>query len=186
MGLMEYDSKLDIGILSIDAHFDLHDVLHNDRGHSGSPFWQIAVDRKKRKLNFEYAVLGIQAMANNSFLFERAKELNTVIIRAAEWQSAREHANIKLDSFLQCQDAVFLTICLDSFNSAFAPGVSAPQPLGLYPDTVIPIIQKMAESKRVFAIEVVEVNPFYDVDQRTARLAASFIYEILHYFRPIE
>lgn len=183
LGLMKSNAKLDIGIVNIDACLGLEDLLEGNRHHAGSPFWQIAQDRKKRKLNFEYAVLGVQSSSNTTFLLERAEALNTTLIKAETWQQEKEKSEVVLSHFLQCQDRVLLTICLDAFNSAFAPGVSLPQSLGIYPDTIIPLIRKIAESKKLFALEVVGLNPFYDVDQRTARLSANFIYEVINYFR---
>ena len=67
------------------------------------------------------------------------------------------------------------------FAAPFAPGVSAVQPLGLYPWHVIPLARQLAASGKVLSYELSELSPRYDIDQRTARLAANLIYEIIHH-----
>lgn len=43
----------------------------------------------------------------------------------------------KIDTFLYECDSAYITICTDVFSSAFAPGVSATQTLGLDPEAVL-------------------------------------------------
>ncbi|WP_141104148.1 formimidoylglutamase, partial [Noviherbaspirillum denitrificans] len=61
-----------IGIINLDAHFDLRMA---DRASSGTPFRQIAEDCDKRGWPFHYCVLGISEFANTQALFERARAL---------------------------------------------------------------------------------------------------------------
>ena len=41
-----------------------------------------------------------------------------------------------IERFIHNHDTVMFTICMDVVDSAFAPGVSAPAVLGIYPHTV--------------------------------------------------
>ena len=66
------------------------------------------------------------------------------------------------------------------FNAAIAPGVSAPQALGLEIWQVLPLIRHIIASKKVVAIDIVELNPGLDLDNKTANLAANIIYDILN------
>jgi len=64
-----------IGILNLDAHFDLRSA---ERATSGTPFRQIAHVCESRGWPFHYAVMGISAFANTEALFQAARELGVV------------------------------------------------------------------------------------------------------------
>jgi len=74
---------------------------------------------------------------------------------------------------------VYLTVDLDGFDPAFAPGVSHPVPGGLTPRQVLNFIQN-AQWKLV-GMDAVEVNPDIDVNDQTAILAARLLHEGMGY-----
>jgi formiminoglutamase len=80
---------------------------------------------------------------------------------------------------LEKSDNVYLSLCLDVFAAAIAPGVSAPQALGLTPWQIIPALRQLAVSNKVISLDVVELAPNFDLDQRTAKLAALLICDFL-------
>ena len=89
-----------------------------------------------------------------------------------------------VDAFVTRVDAIQLSVCLDVFNAAFAPGVSAPAALGLSPATVLAAMEliKQACARHkvpILLFELAEMNPQFDRDRITARLAARCIYEFL-------
>lgn len=171
-----------LGIINFDAHFDMRPLLPDGKGTSGTPFLQIAEEHKKRKNRFDYNCIGIQQSANIKQLFDTAKMHNTKVIFADELhQGLLEKCVDFVDRVIDQNEIIYLSLCLDVFASAFAPGVSAIQPLGLYPWHVLPLVRQIAASGKVICYDVVELSPRYDIDQRTAKLAASFIYEFIHH-----
>jgi formiminoglutamase len=60
-----------------------------------------------------------------------------------------------------------------------APGVSAPAAGGLSQDLWLHAAYRAGRSPKVASIDVVELNPNVDVDDRTVRLAALPVMEIL-------
>ncbi len=70
---------------------------------------------------------------------------------------------------------VYLTVDLDGFDPAFAPGVSHPVPGGLTPRQVLGLIQEAPW--RLVGMDAVEVNPARDEGDRTAILAARLLHE---------
>lgn len=76
-------------------------------------------------------------------------------------------------------DCIYLTICLDAFDIAFAPGVSAPGSFGLNPIPTIEIIKNIVASGKLVAGDIAELNPNFDHDGKTASLAAKIAYEII-------
>lgn len=167
------------GVLNIDAHFDLRPFENG--GHSGSGFLQIAQDCQKVGTPFSYFCLGIQKSANSLALFQQAADLGAHYIEAQDMNPASRTANLaKLHVFNEQQNHIYLTICLDAFAAAFAPGVSAPSALGLMPSEILPYLDVVLKSKKVISLDIAELSPQYDVDGHTAKLAAQLIFHCVN------
>ena len=171
-----------LGIINFDAHFDLRPLASNQLGTSGTPFWQIANYCNSVNKAFNYCCLGIQELVNTASLFDTSRAYNVSYLTADQinentlpWQYAF------LDRFLFNQDAIYLSICLDVFNDAAAPGVSAPQALGLFPWQAIPLLKYILQTGKVVSIDIAELSPPLDKDHKTARLGAMLIAKILSY-----
>ncbi|MFD2036554.1 formimidoylglutamase [Belliella marina] len=164
-----------LGIINLDAHFDLREP-NNGQGHSGSPFLQILESAKTKNLHCKYFCLGIQRAANPSSLFETAKNTGSWWMESEDctvenWETVKNN----LDAFLSKVNRIYLSIDLDGFSSAYAPGVSAPSPMGFNPDFALKVLEYLAKSKKLLTMDVVELNPAYDIDHSTAKLAARCI-----------
>jgi len=69
---------------------------------------------------------------------------------------------------------------MDAFNVAYAPGVSAVNIQGLAPDRVfLSLIHRIVATGKLLSFDIAEVNPTYDIDGRTAKLAAFLAYDII-------
>ena len=168
-----------IGIINFDAHFDLRSNINGSN--SGTPFYQIAEDCKANNLPFHYLCMGIRQDANDSSLFQTAKNLEVIYIQRDTFRiEFHNEINAWINAFIKNVDLVYVTIDLDGFSSAYAPGVSAPSPMGFTPDVVLESLKTITHSGKLAAVDIAEMNPIYDVDNQTARLAASLIHGIIH------
>jgi formiminoglutamase len=174
-----------LGILNFDAHFDLRTPQQNSSGAfistSGTSFWEIAYRQQQRNEPFDYMVLGLQAIGNTRALYKMADSLGVQYIQADAFQTQQIHSiKEQVAAFIASQDYIYLTICLDVFQAAFAPGVSAPSFNGILPDgAFLEIFRLILESGKVVGADIAELNPQFDADQRTAKLAASLAFEIV-------
>lgn len=171
----------DLSIINFDAHFDMRPLLSESKGSSGTPFLQIANHRKQTSSNFRYHCLGIQPAGNIPLLFKTAKEHHVSYVQADELQHDPDKYLSELDAIIKQSVSIYTSICLDVFASPYAPGVSAPQTLGITPWQAIPFIRKLANSNKVISYDIAELCPQHDIDQRTSKLAASLVYEIIHH-----
>lgn len=158
-----------LGIINMDAHFDLRPVV-DGKGHSGSPFFQLA---EENGADFNYLCLGVQRSVNPKSLFETAEKVGAKWMvmedfRMNNWEVIQE----KILWFLDSVDKIYLSVDMDGFSSAFAPGVSAPSPMGFRPEFAFKVFELIASSKKLISMDVVELNPAFDHDQATSRLAA--------------
>lgn len=71
---------------------------------------------------------------------------------------------------------IYLTIDIDVFDPAFAPGTGTPEPFGLNPIDVLPIIDAL--SPQIIGFDIMEVNPHFDHGE-TAFLGAKLTRHIL-------
>ncbi|MFO7888842.1 MAG: formimidoylglutamase [bacterium] len=176
------ESKKHIGIINFDAHFDLR-AYHNTGGNSGTGFLQIADICKKKNEIFSYLCIGIQQYGNTLSLFEKAEELGAQYIMAKNLTMDTLAKNQEtVDTFIYQHDYIYLTICSDVLSAAYAPGVSAPQPFGLHPEIVITLVKHILLSGKVLGMDIAEVSPRFDTDNRTAQLAAILFFAALNIF----
>lgn len=167
-----------IGIINFDAHFDLRKPSPN--ASSGTPFRQIFQHCADNSLAFHYACLGVSKMANTRALFEFAHQSNTQFL--LDEDCSLENAQSILLPMLREIDVLYVTICLDAFPSDIAPGVSAPSSLGINIKFVLETLRWLASQQTILGyqwplMDIAELNPKYDIDQRTARLAARLVFE---------
>lgn len=158
-------------IVNLDAHFDLRAAA---RGNSGTPFRQIQVHCAAAGRPFDYRVFGISRFANTQALFQRADALGVRYWLDEHLQDAAALAVVRqqLAADLAVCDAAYLTICLDVLPGGLAPGVSAPAALGVPLAQVEALIDTVLASGRLIAADIAELNPAFDRDGLTARVAA--------------
>lgn len=162
-----------IGIINIDAHFDNREP-ENGLGSSGTGFWQIAQEREIHSLH-----IGIQRNSNTLKLFDTAHQFGMKYILADELFFERlPYIYEQIDLLSEKVDVLYLTICMDVFNAAISPGVSALAYNGIFADsTFMHFYKHILKSQKLVAMDVAEVNPTFDILERTARLAASLVNE---------
>ncbi len=176
--IKQHGNDVALGIINIDAHFDLRPY---DKGtSSGTMFSQIADNCVKENRTFNYMCLGIQPAGNTQLLFDRADKLNTKYLFAEDCNTNTiETIKTEINTFINNNDFIYLTLCSDVINSAYAPGVSAIQPFGLDPKTIVEIIRAVAQSKKLISFDVAEVSPSLDKGNKTSKLIGLIIYELM-------
>lgn len=168
-----------IGIINFDAHFDFRPNINGNT--SGTPFYQIAMEHRIKKTPFRYLALGIRRDANTKDLYEFAEKNQAYYLQRKYFcMTHAEHVELRLIQFIEDVDYIYTTIDLDGFSSAYAPGVSAASPLGFAPDIVLKSLKLIIESEKLLALDVVELNPNFDIDDQTAKLGASLVHYVIH------
>lgn len=174
-----------LGIVNFDAHFDMRPLLAENQGSSGTPFLQIAEAHQSQQRKLDYNCIGIQPAGNIQLLFDTAKKYAANILFAEDLQqnSAKKSFDF-IQRVIDQNQILYLSLCLDVFAAPYAPGVSAIQSLGVTPWQIIPLVRQLASSGKVVTYDIAELSPKFDIDARTAKLAANFIYEIILHHEP--
>lgn len=171
-------AKNKLGIINFDAHFDLRKPGISGVN-SGTGFWQVSELARANQEEFNYLALGIQKHSNTQSLFDLAELLEVDYVEAKYFSAENSlFVETKIAGFIENVDTIYLTICLDVFSAAFAPGVSASAYTGIMPDSFFfRMYEMILKSGKLIGIDIAELNPGYDQDNRTARLAASLTFE---------
>lgn len=162
------------GVLNLDAHFDLRD---EENPSSGTPFLQMAHEEKALGRELHYAVLGVSRPNNTRALFDEADSLGVTYL--LDEDCSRETAEAFVRDFVDGLDVVYLTIDLDVLPAAVAPGVSAPAAYGVPLEIINAVCRQVAATGKLLHVDVAELNPGFDIDGRTAKVAARLLDTIL-------
>ncbi len=76
-------------------------------------------------------------------------------------------------------DKVYISFDMDCVDPAYAPGVSVPVPMGLSSTDAVYLLKEIAK-KGIVGMDVMEVCPSFDVNDRTSHLASRIISEVLY------
>lgn len=165
----------DVLAFNVDAHLDVRpDAPRN----SGTPYRQLLEEGLLAGRRFHE--LGSQpfctAVAHADYLKEKGAHVTP--LAALRRKGAARVVRRALREAAKAQ-AVFWGFDLDVVNAAEAPGVSAPNPLGLTGAELCELAAVAGAERRTRVVELTEVNPAFDLDGRTARLAATAIWHYL-------
>jgi formiminoglutamase len=163
-----------VAAFNVDAHFD---VRADTPPNSGTPYRQLLEERYIQAKDF-YEI-GANPFSNSSIYRKFLRDAGVCIV---DLFALREQGILKfLHRVLAEYDSIsiFWGLDMDVVNAADAPGVSAPNALGLTSFEFCQIAALAGQDKRTRLLEISEVNPAYDIDSRTSRLAAAAIWQYL-------
>jgi arginase len=150
-----------VDILHFDAHPDLYDDFDgNPRSHA-SPFARIMERGLARRL----VQVGIRTL--NRHCREQVERFGVEIV---------EMRHFSPDAVPQPEGPLYLSLDLDAFDPAFAPGVSHHEPGGLSVRDVLAVLDQVRAP--IVGADIVEYNPGRDLNGVTAVLAAKLVREV--------
>lgn len=150
-----------IDILHFDAHPDLYDDFEGDPRSHASPFARIMERGLARRL----VQVGIRTL--NRHCREQAERFGVEIV---------EMRRFAPDSVPLPDGPLYISIDLDGFDPAFAPGVSHHEPGGLSVRDVLAVLDRVRAP--IVGADIVEYNPLRDLNGVTAVLAAKIVREV--------
>ncbi|MDD8020068.1 MAG: agmatinase [Acidobacteriota bacterium] len=158
-GLSRHFKHLDL--LHLDAHPDLYEDLYGDRWSHACPMARILEDSLVDRL--------VQ-VGQRSFTPQQRKLAGKHGVKTIEaW-------NLTDDLLLEFKNPLYISLDLDVFDPAFAPGVSHHEPGGLSPRQVFNLIHRLKAT--ITGFDLVELNPERDVSDITAALGFKLLKEI--------
>lgn len=171
------DAHPEGGIINIDPHLDARPILEAGKISSGSAY-RLLLEKAglqgKRLMEFGY-----QMRCNQQANFDYLKNKEVQLVPWPAKGFSTEMAEKFLSPFAESLPALAVSFDMDCIQSEFAPGVSAPAKIGYTAEEALALIRAIKKFPNLKQFEVMETNPTYDPDGRTAKLAARLIQELL-------
>jgi len=159
--------------INIDSHLD---VRADQPRNSGTPYRQLLEEKLLIPAYFYEVAYQTQFASPVYYGYLRDLGVNRISL---ELLRSREAADIEIkeqvrQKFINHSASMntFFGFDLDAVRSADAPGTSAPSPLGIRAGEFITLVKYAASLANTKIIEFSEVNPNFDIDDRTTKLVA--------------
>lgn len=159
---------------NVDAHYDVRaDTLPN----SGTPYRQLLESGALTGPNFYE--MGNHPFANSAIYTDYLENKGVTVYPLTQLRAQGVISTFEGILNIHPAPAIFWGIDMDAVRASDAPGVSAPTPIGLTAEEIYALVSLAGRDPRSKLLEITEVNPTYDQDGRTSRLAALLIYAFL-------
>ena len=170
-GLFDASGGQAVGGINLDAHADVKDKPEIS---SGTPFGKLLREGFLRGANF--TEIGLHSNLNTKADIDFLRQQAAHIVPLAQVQKdGVEPCLSRALSRATTAGPAFVSFDMDSCAQAYAPAVSAPSADGFTPRQAVEAAFLVGQHGQVRLFEVVELNPLYDRDNQTARLAATII-----------
>ncbi|RFP64665.1 hypothetical protein D0N36_12955 [Hymenobacter lapidiphilus] len=161
-----------LGGINLDAHADVKDrpgLLS-----SGTPFGNLL--REGLVAGAGFTEIGLHSNLNMQADIDFLHQHQAHIVRLAQVQSDGMSGHMgRALARATAAGPAFVSFDIDCCAQAYAPGVSAPSADGLTPCQATEAAWLAGGAAGVRLFEVMELNPLFDRDQQTARLAATVV-----------
>jgi agmatinase len=163
-----------VGLVHIDAHCDTMGSYDGSKFHHGGPFRLAVLDGV---LDPERTIqIGIRGASNVYWEFSYASGMT--VIEMEEFMSLGVDAIAARARAVVGDGPVYVSVDVDGFDPAYAPGTGTPEVGGITPREGLALLRALT-GLNVIGADVVEVAPQYDPTTNTAQLAAQLLFEEL-------
>ncbi|MFA5834429.1 MAG: formimidoylglutamase [Bacteroidota bacterium] len=164
--------KKNVGVINIDTHLDYRKPI--PKRNSSTSFRQM-LDHQSSALNAMNLVeVGIQSFANATDHYSELIERGATVfsLRDVRADGITKTLELAYELATSSVDSLYISFDLDVVNGTDSPGVSAPLPTGFTAEEFLTAALFAGKRRKTKLIDIVEMNPKYDQDGRTAKLAA--------------
>ncbi|MGI9482455.1 MAG: agmatinase [Hyphomicrobiales bacterium] len=163
-----------VGCVHIDAHSDTAGEYEQCRFQHGGPFRYAVLDGA---LDPERTIqIGIRGSAE--YLWEFAYDSGMTVIHAEKFAEMGVAAVLEKAKQVIGDKPFYVSLDVDAFDPAFAPGTGTPEVGGLYPREVLSLLRGLS-GMPVMGGDVVEIAPQYDATTNTVQVGTQMLFEIL-------
>ncbi len=167
-------------VINLDKHFDIRD-WSIDNISSGTSFSRL-LDEEIIRAD-ELIEIGILDFHNSESLFKKARRYGFRFIKMFEIKRKLNESLKLLEEILAKFDSVYLSLDIDVMDASICPGSSASSPFGLNYEEILRIIDTILKTKKLKALDIVEVNPLVDFDDITSKFSAFILAYIISQIR---
>jgi arginase len=172
-----------LGVIWMDAHGDFNTTATTPSGNiHGMPLAALCGYGDARLVQLagkpprsidpkNVVVLGARDLDDGERELLREAGVTVIATELVDRIGMYEAVNFALEVALRDTEGIYLSLDLDSLDPVFAPGVGTPVPGGFTYREAHLACELIAESEKLVAMDLVEVNPVLDERNRTAVVA---------------
>jgi len=161
-----------VGLVHIDAHCDTMGSYDDTKFHHGGPFRLAVLDGV---LDPERTIqIGIRGSANMYWEFSHASGMTVIYME--DFMRMGLEAVIAQARAVVGDGPTYVSVDVDGFDPAYAPGTGTPEIGGLEAREGLALLRGLG-GLNIVGADVVEVAPEYDPSTNTAQLAAQVLFE---------
>lgn len=161
-----------VALVHIDAHCDTMGVYDGSKFHHGGPFRLAVLDGV---LDPERTIqIGIRGASNMFWEFSHTSGMT--VIYMDDFMKMGVDAVIEKAREVVGDARVYVTVDVDGFDPAYAPGTGTPEAGGLEAREGLALLRGL-RGLNIVGADVVEVAPEYDPTTNTSQLAAQLLFE---------
>ena len=161
-----------LGLVHIDAHCDTMGAYDGSKFHHGGPFRLAVLDGV---LDPERTIqIGIRGSSNMFWEFSHAAGMTVIYME--DFMTLGVAAVIEKARAVVGDQPVYISVDVDGFDPAYAPGTGTPEAGGLEAREGLALLRGL-KGLNVAGADVVEVAPEYDPTTNTSQLAAQCLFE---------
>lgn len=167
-----FSKKATAGAINIDTHLSFRKP-HPHRN-NGTAFRQI-LDLPQSPLSpMNFVAIGAQSFASAKEHYEELTDRGATVFTLQEVHRERMEKILELayEIATNSTERLYVSFDLDAVRGSDAPGVSASYPTGLTAEEFLAAAHFAGLRQKTKSIDIAEVNPKFDVDGKTSRLAA--------------
>ena len=166
-----------VGVVHIDAHADVNDVMFGERIAHGTPFRRLVEEKLVEPSRVVQIGLRTTGYAADDFDWPRQQGFR--VVQAEDcWHKSLTPLMEEVREQLGDEGPVYISFDIDGLDPAYAPGTGTLEPGGLTSAQAFEIVRG-CRGLNVIGGDMVEVSPAYDHGGITATLAANLLYEML-------
>ena len=159
-GLADVYGKGNIGVIHFDAHYDATKSIFGHLISHGQPVYRLIEEGHVLGKNF--IQVGLRGYYPNEESFVWMREQGFRYHTMAEIES-RGWDPVMEDIIREANDGpeyIFVSFDIDVLDPAYTPGTGTPEPNGLTPREVFPLIRRLCAESNVVGFELVELLPY--------------------------
>ncbi len=168
-----------VGVIHFDAHYDASKYFMGHLITHGMPVYRLIEEKLVPGKNF--IQVGLRGYYPDADSFDWMREKGFRFHPMAEVEK-RGWDPVMEDVIREANDGpeyIFISFDIDVLDPAYVPGTGTPEPGGLTPREVFPLIRRLCAESNVVGFELVELNPLVDPTYVSAMNANRIVRECL-------
>ena len=177
--LADVYGKGKIGVVHYDAHYDAGSFFLGHNHSHGTPVRRLIEQGHVNGENFIQVGLRGYAPPDADLAWMREHGLRYHMMAEVEKHGWDHVMNRAIAEAAEGTDYLYISLDIDVLDPAYAPGTGTPEPGGLTPRELFPMLRRLGAETNLVGMELVEVNPLVDPTYVTPLVANRCAREML-------